>query len=92
MAEHTPGPWAGALTEDDEFFVTGVLEGEHVQIAVITDSIDAFENTALIAAGPDLLEALEALLILDDPTLFIDIDTAQLFDDARAAIAKARGE
>ena len=38
---------ASILSEDDEFYVAGVLEGEHVRIAEITDSINAFGHTPL---------------------------------------------
>lgn len=53
-------------------------------------------NTHLIAAAPDLLEALQALVAGLDATNWSSWQTtahfSQQHDDARAAIAKATGE
>ena len=83
MAEHTPtwevryiGDSAATVEEDGEW------------VAFVTNRTAAHK----MATAPKLLQALEALLILDDPSLFIDIETAQLFDDAKDAISKAKGE
>lgn len=48
-------------------------------------------NARLIAAAPDLLEALQALTVLFSP-LAKDSTTANWIDKARAAIAKATGK
>ena len=99
--KHTPGPWA-VVTDDtaaqvkgfpcihsDNYIVVGV-EGMYGDIE--TD----YANARLIAAAPDLLEALERLATFeaftfeewgdDNPEV-----TARV-EYARAAIAKARGQ
>ena len=73
MSKHTPGPWQ---------VVGSNVYGNNLRALLPMNAADA----RLIAAAPDLLEALEDLLgwqtLAPD-----DVVTA-----ARAAIAKARGE
>ena len=82
MSEHTPGPWSA---ED-----TVIYGPSHLNIAELepNDYIRNDEqraNARLIAAAPDLLAALDALV---DAT-----NTRSLaYDDAVTAIAKARGQ
>ena len=99
QGKHTPGPWReGAST-----FCRG--DGE-VQMRVYTDhpptEFDVFgdnlaANARLIAAAPDMLEALQALMDLNDNggpfggEMYQDrVDRA--WDSARDAIARATGE
>lgn len=84
---HTPGPWA---VGDKRGVWAGpvVMAGNGRRgIAFVCGESDA--NANLIAAAPDLLDAVEELLIYladwDDP----DNETCQR---ARAAVAKAKGE
>lgn len=76
---HTPGPWA---TYRDQLSV-GETHG-HSGICEVWERHggQGFENARLIAAAPELLEALECLLKADH-------DDVRAM--ARAAIAKARG-
>ena len=100
--KHTPGPWFAKRAGDGGYFEWYVgRDGENCSIAEdITDPVtrDPSEaNAHLIAAAPDLLEALKAI-ISDDME---DQKTAQEFGGfvlpdelrtaARAAIAKAEG-
>lgn len=73
-AEHTPGPWTIAA-ESGEWFP--VLENYDPIPSTI-------ENARLMAAAPDLLAALEAVVRIADR------NTVE-FIAARAAIAKAKG-
>jgi hypothetical protein len=96
MSAHTPAPWAvdGTLHSGD----LDVISADG-RIAMIDDSratgwneptIKA--NARLIAAAPDLLNALDGLL---DYLRDYDADypeAAPIFGKARAAIAKATGE
>lgn len=98
MSNHTPGPWFAEkhlnhqtgkylisiqtqkhfdemLDEDDDPTIAGIHS---------TDKID-WHNANLIAAAPDLLEALEAVLSVADRA-------TDEFDLARKAIAKARAK
>ena len=88
--KHTPGPWK--LTEHDER--SARIESRLEFIARIEGidwgSEECKANARLIAAAPDLLEALKNLLWQHDN------NAGQLcgmaLQDARAAIAKAEGE
>ena len=88
MSGATPGPWdcTGCMFPDDD------MGGVYYRVQA--DGIVASgANARLIAAAPDLLEALESLM----PTFALferhgmRYDPEQV-DAARAAIAKARGE
>lgn len=101
---HTPGPWMVAgpsfgdplpryttcvVTEEDD-------DGEVVDICEfpVSDYDEQNEaNARLIAAAPDMLEALEAIVkSLADQDDEGMIEHAQQMIDARAAIAKAKGK
>ena len=95
MTKHTPGPWKRLHSEGSMICANGL----HVASVPVGGPIDnpAFQaNASLIAAAPDLLEALKALLncpaIADedhhDPT-WGDGETAQAKSLALAAISKA---
>jgi len=91
MSKHTPGPWMKAETRTEGFVITSLLE-------LIVHSVDEYghygpikssDNASLIAAAPDLLEALEKLLIVFTQTDAPDGLPEEL--SAHAAIAKAKG-
>lgn len=103
-AKHTPGPWEHVEAEGfnrivglqgEALFLVGMygqfgrqgpLPNRNTHIASIAEEA---ANARLIAAAPELLDALEAALP------FIDghkINSAHVCETARAAIAKARGE
>ena len=103
--KHTPGPWGplpGRMTANRHGNLRSVeiwslCRGMQVGVAKIFPLEDAGERTAnthLIAAAPDMAEALERLLRRydddEDETRFL-IDWPE-FDAARAALAKARGQ
>ena len=88
MSKHTPGPWHTA--------------GEQgVQIRSAKDQIAKVwtmrgnewkANARLIAAAPDLLEALRAMVDYFGPHPDVDNGLDETLTAARAAIAKATGE
>ena len=94
-AKHTPGPWhwnekhqlVGPLVPDD-----GYMEAHHPRI-VETDGgfyPPTEADRHLIAAAPDLLEALAALM--DAHAIPSSIcKERSVYEKARAAIAKATG-
>ena len=96
-AQHTPGPWVvGNLDKNDQRLV----RGEHFEIATcwhhcvgsIEKEMEA--NARLIAAAPELLEALEQVLIEYDEVDLADHEPQSFtsaINEARAAIAKAKG-
>ncbi|HDL8291726.1 TPA: hypothetical protein ACGBQ6_004502 [Yersinia enterocolitica] len=79
----TPGPWLATVRNNNDLMTQfyGVLIGSiSVDIPTENQAIDA----RLIAAAPDLLEALKAVVAIADR----DTD---VFNAAKAAIAKATG-
>lgn len=84
MSKHTPGPWTaqpnGAIWVGDTLISVCAIAPE-----------EATANANLIAAAPDLLEALQ--LVVDKIGTDFELYSEQQFaiDNARAAIAKATG-
>lgn len=94
MNKHTPGPWfiTGTMTKYVEARIGGGLIQE-VASCGPTEADNGYgeqqaANARLIAAAPDLLEALEILVELAGTGCNIDGTIAM----AKAAIAKAKGE
>lgn len=73
-----------ASSNSDFYFVAGRDERGDVDIAHVGNGPRAAENARLIAAAPDLLEALKGVVKVADRA-------TMEFDAARAAIAKAEG-
>lgn len=93
-AKHTPGPWVqGCESIDPEWRIVTTSGG-----AIIANVNGADEaNALLIAAAPDLLNALEqAIALVDDGTINIRPSDRDKFFAAltawNSAIAKARGQ
>jgi len=87
MSNHTPGPWAVF-----DFSRDMILDSNGDLIAVIIDGKSdetKLANARLVAAAPDLLEALEEAL---KEFLFDCYDDHPLAEKWRAAITKATGE
>ena len=94
-AKHTPGPWTvpanGHVIAPKPYSVVIAFMPESSDSIQGMDVIDA--NARLIAAAPDLLQALQGLvssceLNLDE----LEPDTHAMLDCARAALAKATGK
>ena len=95
MNKHTKGPWYltverlhGVYVESRPLSDNGCGEGDC--ICVVTkdeDTLPTIANANLIAAAPELLEALEELV---EATLIIAPEAS--CKPALAAIAKAKGE
>jgi hypothetical protein len=85
-AQFTPGPW-GAEPCDGDWNITYGPQGEHV-LARVFDHASEFqgEDAALIAAAPDMFDALLAALNSELPGA--EFPTEQV----EAALARARGE
>jgi hypothetical protein len=94
---HTPGPWK-ASDEVDAAWVSGFNPNENVICDIVGRGYEAdsgatiitdedIDNANLIAAAPEMLEALERVLQLQ-----ISESNDEIFAEVRAAIAKAKGE
>ena len=93
MAEHTPGPWKIL----DELYVTTSRPdddmGLYVGQAYGPSTPEAAANARMIAAAPDMLEALENLEHqLQAEFGFCLRNSNNAVQQARNAIAKAKGE
>lgn len=94
-AKHTPGPWACVSGVDRGAF-TVYLPSDGMVICsrnqYESKHAEFLANARLIAAAPDLLEALQALVAIDDgdsPDLW---RYTTEFEAAREVIARATGE
>lgn len=87
MSEHTPGPWfAERPYKEPGLYVTAAPNT--ALIARVWNDNEA--NARLIAAAPELLKALERLVLGYDCNDYCDDEShLEEFDDARAAIALA---
>jgi hypothetical protein len=87
---HTPGPWFASEGETNGIYEACIHNG--VTIANITDeAIGCKANASLIAAAPDLLEA---LILLEERSSTLPAHSefmTKARNKARAAIAKAMG-
>jgi len=101
MANYTPGPWRA---DSEMIQCQGKWQdenGEHFDwkyprvLAHVVDDWDYRANARLIAAAPELLEALQglanALEATPGPRGVMELVPSQL-ENARAVIRKARGE
>lgn len=95
-AKFTPGPWVAVYRGDNgcgpegdvhqkskwdvDPFDSGFMRGEY-----------KWHDACLIAAAPDLYEVLERLVNVS-AEIAPEIQDANVFADARSALAKARGE
>ena len=93
MSKHTPGPWE--IEEHYHFGYRWISGPEHSQLAQVVwcmededRSPECEANAHLIAAAPELLEALENLLKVHEGEGGTQRHAG---DMARAAIAKAKG-
>lgn len=81
MNKHTPGPW---VTED--LFIKDESDNKIAEVHWRRNEDQEVANALLIAAAPDLLEALDSIVEMNPPLPMGMIEAAE------AALAKARGE
>jgi hypothetical protein len=90
---HTPGPWAICeRAPNDQWYVGSTIFSIPLnkRVADISElNADCEANARLIAAAPDMLEALQLLMTAIDGGHAPQLD---IWDNARAAIAKATAE
>lgn len=94
MEKHTPGPWK--ITEHNEFsyIVQDRKKGITICCAGGTKSFQVKANALLIAAAPEMLEALKAALYYIEEEVIEEQSTANtdmLEAKIKALIAKAEG-
>jgi len=98
MSTHTPGPWVvnpyGCEFEENSVFAPTLASGQRQVICFAPVGKHAMPNLRLIAAAPDLLNALRSLLRHVERAResdLLDCDDTGPEDMARDAIAKAEG-
>jgi hypothetical protein len=84
--KHTPGPWK-VLHRTNTFLKTIVTDTHDVNFQSIGD-VSGAENAQLIAAAPEMLEALEHVLKQIQPSDDADV---YLLNSVKKVIAKAKG-
>ncbi len=87
-AKHTPGPWTIFDDSDGEVLTIQPMSAQ----LVVCDPDDVSTNRAnayLIAAAPELLEALKR--VLQNMPKDLSLDGLQLESDLKSLIAKATG-
>ena len=99
MSKHTPGPWVVSADPLHFYSLTTVIGGKEssqkngppqqmiVQVGGFAEWKEAEANARLIAAAPELLEALKLIASAENSAL----DLAYCKGIARAAITKATG-
>lgn len=89
MSKHTKGPWGIRITETGPWSVFNA-DGNWIAVTTRKQWKDEDKaNARLIAAAPDLLEALEYMVNVCPA---IDPDGEEAHNRAADAIAKAKGE
>jgi hypothetical protein len=85
-AAHTPGPWHYTAVSDGSFSVHQTKSAPYP----IAHDIVTKEDACLIAAAPELLNALECLLLYAADVHSEDLNL-EVYEQARSAIAKSKG-
>ena len=84
--KHTPGPWVTDSDTGREYVLAPPLdENEGGATIICSMGLESEANTRLIAAAPDLLEALDAALAQ------IDTVSARLEIEAQERLAQGKG-
>jgi len=92
MSKHTPGPWVQTPWD-----ATAIFDAKNLQVPIAqtypadTSQKEAEANARLVAAAPQLLEALEAVLAYEGDDLPApETFGTELYNKARAAIKAAK--
>ena len=81
--QHTPGPWKASQSHKGYWFIEYDQGGE----AYTMTTLECHEaNARLIAAAPDMLDALEWLLVSDE------VESPEALSVIRDAVKRAKGE
>lgn len=94
MNKHTPGPWAIYVNAPSDIVIRKMSKDGY-ELCSIARVSSGYANARLIAAAPELLEALRGMLALDEEHHqrgHCDDDVCAEVRKALAAIAKATGE
>ena len=94
-AQHTPGPWKTAYRDAR---ITEIVAAENtaniIAVCDVPEEGRKSSNAALIAAAPEMFEALSYLFSQidnNDASITMPGVHTEWYDKARAALAKAKG-
>ena len=90
MSKHTPGPWEVNIDAIGDIFISGA-NSEYVAEIGSSEDKAAMNDANLIAAAPELLEALKYFLDVYEQEEWVSNEIGYAADIALAAIAKAEG-
>ena len=90
MSTYTPGPWVQARVAGSTF-IRGEGTPHGPKVATVADTDDVRANARLIAAAPELYEALRALVRVQDAQRIGPLEKGEAWKAARAALAKVEG-
>jgi hypothetical protein len=87
VGKFTKGPWKSTRVGSFSYEITTDHPFGHANYGIVVSEVRSEENARLIAAAPELAEALEALLdVVPFPTNGKD---AEIYSRAKAALVKA---
>lgn len=94
MSDYTPGPWSVSIHPDKTCAALSIGQfGDSYVEGFATIYLNTVANSHLIAAAPELLEALEyALMLIKESPGSNEVYRLAAERKALAAIAKAKGE
>jgi hypothetical protein len=99
MKRETAGLWlATPMTKGGGFWIESAVESAAFDDDVVVAQVDGNRprDAALLAAAPELLKALDELLVVAESDLQANPNPhpmrVAIVNDAKAALAKARGE
>jgi hypothetical protein len=88
--KHTPGPWK--ISKDGTAGMSHEIRAEFVTVArTYSSAKECNDNARLIAAAPELLQALKWTIGALESECGDKLHCSALYQDALAAIAKAEG-
>lgn len=96
-SKHTPAPWKVVGDEEETYVFFTAKNGKDYQLAQVSagEGFNRKENARLIAAAPELLEALQGLMLwVMDEAIEAKKGGRKIgaYEAGRAALAKARGK
>lgn len=94
--KHTPGPWSYRETGSSDTYAIecNLSHMKHLSTEERVARVETLNeaNARLIAAGPDMLEALEFVERILNSRSGQDMGLSQAFEIVQAAIRKTRGD
>lgn len=92
--KHTPGPWSARYGKRVDGFDFACIIEHSTNKVIIDDVTSGDRDAALIAAAPEMLEALERIqeILIDEIRAIKTIlPVTEMLEDIKTAIAKAKG-